>query len=88
MILSDPATGGVRLFLLSKLKGSLFPCGSTWHETEEAAKSEAKESMGITEADWKIHEGEPDWAAALLEATENAVTHYLDSSNQTGEKRK
>lgn len=74
MILGDPVTGGVRLFLLSKFEGSLLPCGSTWHETEQAAKAEARDSMGIEEADWKAHEGEPDWNAAFLDAVENTIT--------------
>ena len=79
LILPDTRSGGVNLFLMFKQGEVLFPGGSSWHETEEAAKADALESLKIRHSDWVIHEGEPEWACTLKDAKEDAIEAYNDA---------
>lgn len=79
-IVGDPLAGGVRLFLLTKSRNSLLPGGSTWHPTEEAAKTHAAESLGIGAADWQARVGTPEWSQAFLRAAEQAMTRYREAT--------
>ncbi len=80
-IVGDPLAGGVRLFLLTKSRNSLLPGGSTWHPTEEAAKTHAAESLGIGVSDWQALVGTPEWSQAFQRAVEQAMTRYREATH-------
>jgi hypothetical protein len=80
VIFGDPGAARVRLYLMTRRGGAMFPIGATWHETEEAAKADAAESLGIGESDWTIVQGEPEWAPAFRAAVQDAVGKYVDAT--------
>jgi hypothetical protein len=86
VIIGDPVAGGVRLYLLARVKRKSFPCGSTWHETEDAARAEAMESLGIGESDWEVREGEPEWAPAFLEAAQDAIAKHIEGEHDVAQR--
>jgi|WetSurMetagenome_2_1015567.scaffolds.fasta_scaffold894658_1 hypothetical protein len=76
IILPDEREGGVHLYILTKHGDQLFPFGSSWHETEDAAKADALDSMKIRASDWVSHDGEPSWASDVAKAIDNAICRY------------
>ena len=78
MIVPRP-DGGVDLYMLTKQGDALVPFGSSWHESESAAKADASETMNIRDSDWVTHDSEPEWCSAVREAVDDAIQRYTDA---------
>ncbi len=81
LIIQDELNDGVNLFLMHDLCGLPLPLGSSWHETEKAAKAEALDSLSIRELDWVSYEGEPEWAQAFRKAKGLSMKKAVQSLN-------
>lgn len=81
MILPN-AHGGVDLYILTSHGDDLLPFGSSWHESEAAAKADAAETMKIREKDWTSHDGQPQWAGAVRDAVDDAIKQYTRASEK------
>jgi len=69
--------GSVQLWLMGSEGGITLPFGRSYHASEEEAKKDCLETMGILDSDWVVAEGEPEWAAGVNEAIRDAIGQYL-----------
>jgi hypothetical protein len=85
IILPDEEAGGVQLFVMAELDKVLFPGSSSWHESVEAARSHAADTLKTRDSDWITEQGEPEWAESFRKAAGDAIDEYVKArGNKAG----
>jgi hypothetical protein len=71
--------------MLGSQGGIVLPFSSSFHESEEEAKKNCLEQMGILDSDWIVAEGEPEWAAGFNEAILDAISEDTSATSDEAE---
>ena len=77
LITDDDGQGGVYLYLMAQQSGQVFPFSRGWCATEAEAKRQCLQDFGIRDSDWRIEDGDPEWAGAFRAAVDDAIQRYL-----------